>query len=47
MTTLKMCSLDKESFNGVIVARCLYGKNITIGGQTQCIKYKVCSVSPD
>ena len=32
MTTLKMCCLHKESFYGDIVAGCLYGKNIAIGG---------------
>ena len=31
MTTLKMCSLHKESFYGEIVAGRLYGKNILIG----------------
>ena len=35
MTTLKMCSLDKESFYGDIVPGYLYGKNIPIGGLAQ------------
>ena len=35
MRTLKMCSLHKESFYGDIVAGCLYGKNILIGGLAQ------------
>ena len=35
MRTLKMCSLHKESFYGDVVARCLYGKNISIGGLAQ------------
>ena len=35
MTTLKMCSLHKESFYGDIVAVCFYGKNIPIGGLGQ------------
>ena len=35
VTTLKMCSLHKESFYGDIVAGCLYGKYIPIGGLAQ------------
>ena len=35
VTTLKMCCLHKESFYGDIVAGCLYGKNIAIGGLAQ------------
>ena len=35
MTTLKMCSLHKESFYGEIVAGRLYGKNILISVMAQ------------
>ena len=35
MTTLKMCSLHKESFYGDIVAGCLYEKNVPVGSLAQ------------
>ena len=35
VTALKMCNLHKESFYGEIVARCLYGKYVPIGGLAQ------------
>ena len=35
VTTLKMCSLHKESFYADIVPGCLYEKNILIGSLAQ------------
>ena len=35
MTILKICCFHKESFYGDIVAGCLYGKNIVVGGLAQ------------